>query len=330
MISAVADLSVVVPVYGCRDCLTPLHQRLVAAIDPITSSYEIVFVDDRSPDGAWTVLEDLAATDPRVKAIRLSRNFGQHAAITAGLAAGSGAWTVVMDCDLQDPPEAIPRLLERAQQGFDLVLAKRKQRVQSSFRQALARVYFKLLNTFMGTHLDGSYGTFSILSRKVADAYLSLGDQDRHYLFVLNWLGFEQGTIDIEQAERAAGESSYTLGRLLRHAVAGVFFQTTNLLLYIVYLGFVVAGVGLLWALWLVYLFLTAHPPTGYTSLAVLILVIGGFIIISTGVTGLYIGRVFQQVKGRPIYVVDSIAQQTERHQALPAKASRREVESVR
>ena len=330
MISAVADLSVVVPVYGCRDCLTPLHQRLVAAIDPITSSYEIVFVDDRSPDGAWTVLEDLAAGDPRVKAIRLSRNFGQHAAITAGLAAGNGAWTVVMDCDLQDPPEAIPRLFERAEQGFDLVLAKRKQRVQSSFRHALARVYFKLLNTFMGTHLDGSYGTFSILSRKVVDAYLSLGDQDRHYLFVLNWLGFEQGTIDIEQAERAAGESSYTLGRLLRHAVAGVFFQTTNLLLYIVYLGFVVAGVGLLWALWLVYLFLTAHPPTGYTSLAVLILVIGGFIIISTGVTGLYIGRVFQQVKGRPIYVVDSIAQQTERHQALPAKASRREVESVR
>ncbi len=325
-----ADLSVVVPVYGCRDCLAPLHQRLVDAIAPINSSFEIVFVDDRSPDGAWTVLEDLASADARVKAIRLSRNFGQHAAITAGLAASDGVWTVVMDCDLQDPPEAIPRLLERARQGFDLVLAKRQQRAQSQVRQALARVYFKVLNTFMGTHLDGSYGTFSVLSRKVVDAYLSLGDQDRHYLFVLNWLGFAQGTIDIEQAERAAGQSSYTLGRLLRHAVAGVFFQTTNLLLYIVYLGFVVAGVGLLWALWLVYLFLTAHPPTGYTSLAVLILVIGGFIIISTGVTGLYIGRVFQQVKGRPIYVVDAVAQQTERNQALRAKASRREVESVR
>jgi glycosyltransferase involved in cell wall biosynthesis len=326
----VTELSVVVPVYGCKDCVGQLHQRLVDALATITADYEIVFVDDRSPDGAWTVLEDLAAADSRVKAIRLSRNFGQHAAITAGLATSRGDWTVVMDCDLQDPPEAIPRLYARAREGFDLVLAKRIQRAHSPFRLLLARVYFKLLNTFMGTHIDRSYGTFSILSRKVVDAYLSLGERDRHYLFVLNWLGFEQGTIDVEHAERAAGESSYTLGRLLRHAASGIFFQTTNLLLYIVYFGFIMAAVGILGAIYLVFLFLTAHPPTGYTSVMVLLLVVSGFIITSTGVTGLYIGRVFQQVKARPLYVIDTVAQQVERHQALRAEASRREIESVR
>jgi glycosyltransferase involved in cell wall biosynthesis len=324
-----AELSIVVPVYGCRDCLEPLHQRLTTVVSSITSSYEIVFVDDRSPDGSWPVLEKLAAADPRIKAVRLSRNFGQHAAITAGLASSHGDWTVVMDCDLQDPPEAIPALYARAKEGFDLVLARRKQRTHSPIRLALGRVYFKLLNTFMGTDIDGAYGTFSILSRKVVEAYLTLGERDRHYLFVLYWLGFEHGTIDVDHANRAAGESSYTLGRLIRHAVSGVFFQTTTLLLYIVYLGFIVAGVGVLGALYLVYLYTVAHPPAGFTSLAVLILVIGGFIITSTGVTGLYIGRVFQQVKGRPLFIVDTVAQQAQPPRASREKTSRQEVESV-
>jgi polyisoprenyl-phosphate glycosyltransferase len=322
------ELSVVVPVYGCRDCLEPLHEQLTTAVRTITTNYEIVFVDDRSPDGSWPVLEKLAAADPRVKAIRLSRNFGQHAAITSGLAASRGEWTVVMDCDLQDPPEAIPSLYARAKEGFDMVLARRKQRTHSAIRLALARAYFKLLNMFVGTNIDGAYGTFSILNRKVVDAYLSLGDRDRHYLFVLYWLGFEHGSIDVEHKDRAAGRSSYTIGRLLRHAVSGVFFQTTNLLLYIVYVGFVVAAAGVLGAIYLIFVWVVAHPPAGFTSLAVLVLVIGGFIIMSTGVTGLYIGRVFQQVKGRPLYVVDTVAQQTEPHRAPREKASRQEVES--
>lgn len=323
------ELSVVVPVYGCRDCLEELHKQVTSAVTPIASSYEVVFVDDRSPDGSWPLLEKLAASDPHVKAVRLSRNFGQHAAITAGLATSQGEWTVVMDCDLQDPPEAIPSLYSRAKEGFDLVLARRKERTHSAARLALARFYFKLLNTFMGTNIDGAYGTFSILNRKVVNAYLSLGDRDRHYLFVLYWLGFEHGTIDVEHRARAAGESSYTVGRLLRHAVSGVFFQTTNLLLYIIYLGFAMAGVGALGILYLVYLYVVASPPAGFTFLAVLILLVGGFIVISTGVTGLYIGRVFQQVKGRPLYVVDSVAQQSQPRQAEPVqKAPRREVET--
>jgi dolichol-phosphate mannosyltransferase len=323
------ELSVVVPVYGCRDCLDQLHGRLAKALEPISPSYQMVFVDDRSPDGAWPLLETLARSDPHVKAIRLSRNFGQHAAITAGLAASEGEWTVVMDCDLQDPPELIETLYARAMTGFDLVFARRRQRSQSPARLLLARIYFKVLNTFMGTNIDGGFGTFSILSRKVVDAYLSLGERDRHYLFVLNWLGFEQGVIDFDQGDRPAGKSSYTLRKLVGHALSGIFFQTTTLLVYIVYLGFVIVAMGVLLSAFLVYLDLVAHPQPGWVSVMVLILVIGGFIITSTGVTGLYIGRVFQQVKGRPLYVVDSVVRKSPARQAVKEKPRRQEVESL-
>lgn len=314
--------------YGCRDCLKELHQRLATQLTALTPDHEVILVDDRSPDGSWSALKSIAASDPKVKAIRLSRNFGQHNAITAGLDASQGDWTVVMDCDLQDPPEEIPTMYDAARRGgFDFVLARRESRSHSWFRLLLARVYFKLLNTFMGTRIDGSFGTFSILSRKVVKAYLSLGDRDRHYLFVLQWLGFEQGTVQIEQAPRASGRSSYSLGRLIRHAVRGVFFQTSNVLLYIVYFGFLLAAAGLLLAAYDVYLVATAHPPQGYTSVMVAVIVIGGFIIVSTGVTGLYIGRVFEQVKGRPLYVVDEVVQSTG-HTTL-TRSERREVESV-
>jgi polyisoprenyl-phosphate glycosyltransferase len=328
------ELSVVVPVYGCRECLVQLHQRLSRVVGAMTPSYELVFVDDRSPDGSWTVLEDLSRSDSHVRAIRLSRNFGQHAAITAGLSESAGRWTVVMDCDLQDPPESIPALYARAREGFDLVLARRKQRSHSALRLVLAAVYFKLLNTFMGTNIDGEFGTFSILSRKVVDAYLSLGERDRHYLFVLHWLGFEQGTIEFEHGARATGQSSYTMARLVRHALSGVFFQTTNLLLYIVYLGFAMAAVGVILAIYLIALVVVATPPPGWTSVMVVQLVIGGFIITSLGVTGLYIGRVFQQVKGRPLYVIDTetprAAHPATARPSIKDKPQQREVEPVR
>jgi len=329
MITTPLELSVVVPVYGCRDCLSDLHRRLTEQVAAITPDYELILVDDRSPDGSWTVLKALSEADPKVKAIRLSRNFGQHNAITAGLAASRGRRTVVMDCDLQDPPEEIPRLLDALGDGrYDLVLAQRESRADAWLRVAVARIYFKLLNTFMGTDIDGRFGTFSVLSRKVVDAYLELGDRDRHYLFVLHWLGFERGTVQVPHAERPSGRSSYRLTALIRHAVRGVFFQTTNVLLYIVCFGFLLAAAGMLLAIYDVILVALAHPPPGYTSVMVATIIIGGFIIVSTGVTGLYIGRVFEQVKGRPLYVIDEVAQSK---QAAPTRmrADRREVESV-
>jgi polyisoprenyl-phosphate glycosyltransferase len=302
---AVVEVSVVVPVYGCRDSLPALHERTTAALKSLTSSYEIILVDDCDGQGSWEVAAEIARSDPAVRAYRLSRNFGQHAAITAGLALCNGRWAVVMDCDLQDPPERIADLYRKALEGFDLVLARRKDKQHSLFRRAAARVYFGVMNAVSSGHFNGEFGSFSIISRKVIDGFLRFRDRDRHYLFILNWLGFKVGTIDYEHQERHSGRSSYTVGRLIRHALDGMFFQTTHLLRWIVYGGIWMSVAGFVLALYYVYVYLAHDVLPGFTSLAVLLLLIGGFIIMSTGVTGLYIGKVFEQVKGRPLYIVD-------------------------
>lgn len=302
------ELSVVVPVYECRGCLPALHQRLTHVLRSLGVDYEIVLVDDRSLDGVWDDLRALADQDPSVRSVRLSRNFGQHAALTAGLAHAAGRFVVVMDCDLQDPPEEIPRLYGKALEGYDIVLAKRKGRRHSLLRRGAARTYFRLMNVFLHTSFDGEYGSFSIISRKVVESYLRLNDRARHYLFVLHWLGYEHTDIDVEHADRETGKSSYTFPRLVRHAFDGVLFQTTVLLRWIVYLGFALATCGALLAVIFAVVFFVATPPPGWTSLGVLLLLIGGFVTTSLGVTGLYIGQIFEQVKGRPLYIVDEVA----------------------
>jgi glycosyltransferase involved in cell wall biosynthesis len=299
------ELSVVVPVYRCAECIRPLHRRLTATLRHLSPAAEIIFVDDRSPDDSWKALTELTREDPSVRALRLSRNFGQQAAITAGIAASRSRWTVVMDCDLQDPPEVVPELYGRALEGFDIVLARRRAKKHSFFRLLAARIYFKFIALFLGVRISGEYGSFSIISAKVREAFLRVPDRDRHYLPILLWLGFEHTSIEYEHGERHAGESSYSLRALIRLAVEGVFFQTASLLRWIVYLGFGVAFAGLVLAIALIVLAIVVNPPPGWTSIAVLLLVIGGFIIVSTGVTGLYIGKIFQQVKNRPLYLID-------------------------
>jgi glycosyltransferase involved in cell wall biosynthesis len=299
------ELSVVVPVYSCEGALRELHRRLTESLQWTEGSYELVFIEDRGPDASWGVLRDLASGDPHVRAFRLSRNFGQHAAITAGLSMSHGRWTVVMDCDLQDPPEEIRRLYAKAADGYDIVLARRTQKRSSAFRRLASKAYFALLNTFAGTSIDPGHGSFSIISRKVVDAFLTFKDRDRHYLFVLYWLGFEQASVEYEHAPRASGKSAYTLRRLLGHALGGVFFQTTVLLRWVIYLGFFLAALGLGAAVYFIVARVSGNAYPGWTSLVVLLLVIGGLITISTGVTGLYIGRVFNEARERPLFVVD-------------------------
>jgi len=303
----VTEISVVIPVYGCRSCLPELHARLQRTLSACAASHEIVFVDDGSPDGSWPVLEQLAQGDDNVRAIKLSRNFGQHAAITAGLEHARGDWIVVMDCDLQDPPEGIPRLLEAARSGYDIVLARRTGRRHSFFRRLSAYAFSVLMKMFNRALFDWSYGSFSAISRKVADEFVKLRERDRHYLFVLQWLGFRTTSIEYAHAERLEGESSYTVGKLVKHAFDGIFFQTTVLLRWIVYLGFLVSLSGVLLAAYFIYDYFTRSIYPGWTSIVVLTLVIGGFIITSTGIAGLYIGKIFDQVKQRPLYVVDRV-----------------------
>ncbi len=306
--SGAVQLSVVVPVYACAGCLVTLHDRLTRSVREVTDRYELVFVDDRSLDDGWEVLQRLARGDPHVRAFRLSRNFGQDAAITAGLAQANGAWAVVMDCDLQEAPEDIPRLWAAAREGYEIVRTVRRGWRHSAFRRSTSRLYRKLT---LETDVRPDYSNLSLLSRRVIDAFLRLRDRDREYMIALDWLGFDSTTIEIEHAERHEGKSSYTLGGLVRVALDGMFFRSTVLLRVVVLVGFVVAVVGLALASFEVIDYLVEPDKTvpGYTSLAVLLLVLAGFIIVSIGVVGLYVGRVFEQVKNRPLFLIDAQAE---------------------
>ncbi len=301
-----AELSVVVPVYGCESCLRALHGRLRATLDSLSDSTEIIFVDDRSPDGAWDTLLQLAAGDPGVRLIRLSRNFGQHHAITAGIAESSGRWVAVMDCDLQDEPEQLARLYEKAREGNDVVLARRTRRRGPWPRRVAGHSYYRVRNRLTGPDMFTNYTNLSLMSRKVADAFLAVRDRDRQYLLILHWLGFERAEIEVDPAERHSGRSAYNLRALVRVALDGMFFQSTVLLRWIVYVGFLLAGAGAALALYTLGVFVLGRDLPQWTGLPVLILLLTGFIICSTGVTALYVGKIFEQVKGRPLYVVDT------------------------
>ena len=302
------EISVVVPVYGCRECLRELHRRLCAALGTLTDEFELLLVDDGSPDDAWPTIRGLAELDPRVQGLRLSRNFGQHAAITAGLAASRGRWVVVMDCDLQDPPEEIPRLYAKALEGFDVVLCRREERVESLPRRFAAGAYFRFHNMLARGNLHTNYSNLSLISRTVVDSFLALRDQDRHYLLILHWLGFRRAELDLKQASRPLGKSSYSLRALIKVAVDGLFFQSTVLLRWVIYLGFLLALLGASLAGYALLSWLTGNHLPSWTALPMFGLFLAAFIIISGGVTGLYVGKIFDQVKGRPLFVVAELA----------------------
>ena len=302
------EISVVVPVYGCRDCLQELHQKTRAALESLTDDFELVLVDDASPDDAWQTVRELAAVDDRVRGLRLSRNFGQHAAITAGLAASRGHWVVVMDCDLQDPPEEIPRLYAKALEGYDVVLSRREERVEPLARRLAAGAYFRIHNMIARSNLHTNYTNLSVISRKVVDSFLALRDLDRQYLLILHWLGFKRAEVEVRQATRYAGRSAYTVRQLTRVAIDGLFFQSTVLLRWVVYFGFLLALGGGALAGYALFSWITGHQLPQWTALPIFGLLLAAFIIISGGVTGLYVGKIFDQVKGRPLFVVDEIA----------------------
>lgn len=299
------ELSVVIPVYGCAPCLRPLHEQLTDVLRSLTSSYEIVLVDDASVDGSWDAIRSIAREDPAVRPYRLSRNFGQQAAIAAGMAQSRGRWTVVMDCDLQDPPDVIPNLYAQAREGFDVVYGVRKREGTPRVRRLAATARARALELLTDIDIDTGHGCMTMMSREVVDAYLRIPDRERDHILILHWLGFDSASVEYTQAKRYSGKSSYSPGKLLRLAMAGAFFQTTRLLHWIVYSGFLLTFGGALLGLYLALARLTqSDPAPGWTSLALILLLFGGFIITITGIVGLYVGRVLEQVQGRPLYII--------------------------
>lgn len=304
MTSPAPQISVIVPCYGCVGTLAPLHERLTTVLGSLVESYEIVFVDDRGPNDQWPILSGIAASDKHVRLVRLSRNYGQQIAMTAGLSECRGDFAILMDCDLQDPPEFIPEMWQAAQKGFGIVYAKRYMGDPAA-RRIANRLYFWLMNKVVDYKVDPGLGAFSLISRQVIDAFLTFGERERHYLFILSWLGFDSVTLTYERHARTIGSSSYSLRTLIQHSIQGFFFQSTLPLLLILWLGVLGATASLGLGLFFLANAAFGQPPQGFTALMVVNLGIGGIVLICIGAVGMYIARIFEMVKNRPLYVVD-------------------------
>ncbi|PJK00090.1 glycosyltransferase [Lysobacteraceae bacterium NML75-0749] len=299
-------LSIVSPVYGCTGCLEELAERIARAVQPMGCSFEVVLVDDASPDNAWPRIQELAQRYPWLRGIRLSRNFGQHAAISAGIEHARGEWVVVMDCDLQDPPSAIPALYQAAiSQDLEVVFARRINRKDSSAKRLSSWGFFKLLGWLTGLPQDAREANFGIFKRNVITAVCTMPERDRSFPLMVKWAGFKRGSIDIEHAARAEGQSSYTLKKLLRLATSIALSYSEKPLQLVALAGVLCALPAFGAVILAVFRWLEGDiQVAGYTSIIASLWLIGSLLLFSLGVVGLYIGQVFRNVQGRPYYIL--------------------------
>jgi glycosyltransferase involved in cell wall biosynthesis len=299
-------ISVVSPVYRAAGIVDEFVRQLTAALEPITPDFEIVLVEDGSNDGTWPRIAAACAADTRVKGIKLSRNFGQHHAITAGLEHARGTRVVVMDCDLQDDPEFIPDLYAKASEGYDIVLTAQRERAQGVVKRAFARMFAASLKWVSGRDAeDWLVGGYSMLSRRSVDALLNIRDVHRHYLTLVRWLGLPLTQIPVVHRPRHSGTSTYNLRKLIRHAIDGWISHSNRLLYISVALGFSFLLAAVLMVAVVVVIYFVRGFAQGWPSLVVLILTCTGSILMSLGVLGIYIGKIFDQVRARPLYVIE-------------------------
>lgn len=299
------DISVVIPVYGCRPALPELHRRLTDVLKGLVESYEIILVDDCCPQGSWEDIKKISSEDGSVKGIKLSKNFGQPCAIMAGVERSSGEWVVVMDCDLQDKPEAITELYHKAKEGYDVVFARRIDRKDSLIVKGLSKWYHSVLDFFTGTKTDNTIGNFSISKRIVIDNFLKLKEKGRAYQLFIKWVGFNQTFIDVEGDARFEGKSSYNFRRKLKFALSTITSHSNRPLYVSIGIGTLFVFVSLVAIICLVVRRLL-DPTTqlGWTSIMASLYLIGGLLMLSIGLIGVYIGNIFTEVKNRPIFIV--------------------------
>jgi polyisoprenyl-phosphate glycosyltransferase len=307
-VSALAPtVSVVVPIYNEVDTVPELHRRLTAVLAP-DGDYELVLVDDRSTDGSWEALLGIAAEDPRVRLVRLSRNFGHQIAISAGLDAARGDAVVLMDGDLQDPPELIPQLLQRWRDGYDVVYAVREHREgETAFKRGSAKAFYGLLGRMSHVEIPADAGDFRLLSRRAADAVRGMSERARFLRGMTSWIGFRQIGVPYRRDARYAGETKYPLRKMVRFALDATISFSTAPLRFVSTLGLAMVVFCLGYLVYTLIRFATGHTVAGWTSLVVILLLIGGIQLLSLGIVGQYVARIFDEAKGRPLYLVDEV-----------------------
>jgi dolichol-phosphate mannosyltransferase len=300
-------LSVAIPVLNEEAVLPELLRRVGAVLDGIPGGpHELLLVDDGSTDNTRAMLIDANAADPRIRGLFLSRNFGHQAAITAGLDHVTGDLIVVMDGDLQDRPEEIPRFLEAQAEGFDVVYAVRTMRKEGLVLRSCYYLFYRLMTRFSRVKVPPDAGDFALISRRVLEAMRSAPERNRYLRGLRAWAGFRQRALPVERAERAGGTSKYSYRALVRLALDGLFAFSTIPIRAAMFLGALGVGLAVLYVIWVVFqrLFL-GRVPQGFAAIIVTITFLSGMNLFFMGVIGEYVGRVYDEVKARPMYVVE-------------------------
>ena len=304
-------ISVVIPVYGCRNALKELYNRLLVSLKKITNDYEIILVNDNCPQNSWEIIQEICKEDKNVIGIEMSRNFGQMKAILAGLDNATGDYVVVMDCDLQDKPEEIEKLYNKINEGYDIVFARRINRKDNKGKIFISKLFYKIYSICTDTEYDPSLCNFSICKKSVVESYCKLREEHRAYVMYLQWLGYRQATVDVEHDKRKEGKSSYNLKKRLKMASDIIFSQTDRLLKLIVNMGFVITFISIIATIAIIINYFVNDVNPGWSSIIATICFMSGIIISVIGIVGIYIGNIFIQTKQRPLYIIRDILNKT-------------------
>ncbi len=302
--------SLVIPVYNEEKTILELYRRVTAVMDQLNGSAELVFVNDGSRDYSLQLLRELHQKDPRICYLSLARNFGHQIAVTAGLNFVRGQVIVIMDADLQDPPELIPEMIEKWRQGYQVVYAQRiHRRKEGYFKRFTAYFFYRLLKRLADVEIPTDTGDFCLIDRQVVDVLNSMPERNRYLRGLRSWVGFQQTAIQFERDPRFAGEVKYTFGKSLALAVNGLVSFSKVPLRISTYVGLLAAVAAILMALLVVYwrIFVPNSRLTGFTMILVAIFFLGAVQLVSIGILGEYVGRIYEEVKGRPLYTLAEI-----------------------
>ena len=300
------DISVIIPAYNEEANINMLHDRLSKVLQQITSDYEMIFVNDGSLDRTMVLIKELARQFPQVKYIDFSRNFGHQIAVTAGLDKANGEAIVIIDADLQDPPELIVEMHKKLKEGFEVVYAKRRKRKgESLFKLWTAKVFYRILGKITSISIPVDTGDFRIIDRKIVDILRQMPEKNKFLRGQISWIGYNQTFVEYDRDERVAGETGYPFSKMLRFALDGITAFSDLPLKIVTYFGFFVSGVAFLVMIYALYSrFLTPDYEPGWTSLIISVLFIGGIQMIAIGIIGEYLSRMNHNIRNRPLYII--------------------------
>lgn len=306
--SETPEISIVSPIYMAENIAQKLVDEISKSMSLLAVSFEIILVDDRSPDNSWNVIKSLSKTFSYVKSVRLSRNFGQHAAIMAGLSVAKGSWVVVMDCDLQDQPKEIKKLYHKALEGYEVVLAKREHRQDNLLKKMSSKLFYKLFNYLAGVRVDSEIANFGIYKNNVIKSICTMGDAHVFFPLFIRWVGYNQTAIAVEHASRDSGKSTYNWVKLIKLASNTIISFSDKPLRLFLNLGLIISLMSFLGAVYvLIKAFLGEIEVMGYSSIFIAICFFSGIIITTLGILGIYLGKAFDQSKNRPLFIIDDI-----------------------